>query len=243
MSEPPQKPLEAEAEEKVAVTSGEKEDNEEDPLVIDEHEEKATEVAAEAAETDEANQEEDNEKEFEPTVDMLMNEFDDEQTIDEEEALGQEDDDELSALQSEQDMPIEELLKLYGYNNAANGAASQEPESSQQEETKTEEESEKVEEVEEEPTKEVAQAVPELEDEEEAESEPDTASNVQKGEKRSSSSPPPAKKARSELAKFYEATVEGRNLRSSAGLVDEDDDESGEEEVEGARIIPGRKPS
>ena len=45
--------------------------------------------------------------------------------------------DELSALQSEQDMPIEELLKLYGYNNAANGAASQDPETSQQEETKT----------------------------------------------------------------------------------------------------------
>ena len=115
--------------------------------------------------------------------------------------------DELSALQSEQDMPIEELLKLYGYNNAANGAASQDPETSQQEETKTEEESEKVEEVEEEPTKEVAQAVPEVEDEEEAESEPDTASNVQKGEKRSSSSPPPAKKARSELAKYENSLI------------------------------------
>ena len=110
--------------------------------------------------------------------------------------------DELDALQSEQDMPIEELLKLYGYNNAANGAASQESESSQQEETKTEEESGKVEEVEDEPTKEVAQAVPEVEDDEEAESEPDTVSNVQKGEKRSSSSPPPAKKARSELARY-----------------------------------------
>ena len=91
MSEPPQKPLEAEAEEKVAGQSGEKEDNDEDPLVIDEHEEKVAEVA-EANEADEANQEEDNEKEFEPTVDMLMNEFDDEQTIEEEEALGQEDD-------------------------------------------------------------------------------------------------------------------------------------------------------
>ena len=91
MSEPPQKPLEAEAEEKVAGQSGEKEDNDEDPLVIDEHEEKAAEVA-DAAETDEANQEEDNEKECEPTVDMLMNEFDDEQTIEEEEALGQDDD-------------------------------------------------------------------------------------------------------------------------------------------------------
>ena len=91
MSEPPQQPLEAEAEEKVAKPSGEKEDNEEDPHVIDEPEEKAAEVA-EVAETEEASQEEDNEKEFEPTVDMLMNEFDDEQTIDEEEALGQDDD-------------------------------------------------------------------------------------------------------------------------------------------------------
>lgn len=242
MSEPPQQPLEAE--EKVARQSGEKEDNDEDPLVIDEPEEKPAEVA-EVPETEEANQEEENEKEFEPTVDMLMNEFDDEQTIDEEEALGQDDDDELSALQSEQDMPIEELLKLYGYNNSANGgggAASQEPESSQPEENKTEEESEVVEEVEEEPTKEVAQAVPEVEDDdEEAESEPDAASNVQKGEKRSSSSPPPAKKARSELAKFYEATVEGRNLRSSAGLVDEEEDESGEEEAEEGKDYSWKK--
>ena len=94
MSEPQQQPLEAEAEEKVARQAGEKEDNDEDPLVIDEPEEKAAEVAevAEVAETEEASQEEDNEKEFEPTVDMLMNEFDDEQTIDEEEALGQDDD-------------------------------------------------------------------------------------------------------------------------------------------------------
>ena len=97
MSEPSQQPLEAEAEEKVAGQSGEKEDNDEDPLVIDEHEEKAAEVS-EVAETDEANQEEDNEKEFEPTVDMLMNEFDDEQTIEEEEALGQDDDGSLSII-------------------------------------------------------------------------------------------------------------------------------------------------
>ena len=93
MSEPPQQPLEAE--EKVARQSGEKEDNDEDPLVIDEPEEKPAEVA-EVPETEEANQEEENEKQFEPTVDMLMNEFDDEQTIDEEEALGQDDDGRLS---------------------------------------------------------------------------------------------------------------------------------------------------
>ena len=92
MSEPPQQPLEAEEEEKVARQAGEKEDNDEDPLVIDEPEEKAAVAEAGEIETEEAKEEEDNEKEFEPTVDMLMNEFDDEQTIDEEEALGQEDD-------------------------------------------------------------------------------------------------------------------------------------------------------
>ena len=89
MSEPPQQPLEAE--EKVARQSGEKEDNDEDPLVIDEPEEKAAVAEAGEIETEEAKEEEDNEKEFEPTVDMLMNEFDDEATIDEEEALGQDD--------------------------------------------------------------------------------------------------------------------------------------------------------
>ena len=97
MSEPSQQPLEAEAEEKEAGQSGEKEDNDEDPLVIDEPEDKVTEVA-EVAETEEANQEEDNEKEFEPTVDMLMNEFDDEATIEEEEALGQDDESKFLSL-------------------------------------------------------------------------------------------------------------------------------------------------
>ena len=45
-----------------------------------------------------------------------MNDFDDEQTMEEEEALeSQEDnDDEINALNQEQDMPLEELLKLYG---------------------------------------------------------------------------------------------------------------------------------
>ncbi|XP_037925402.1 mesoderm induction early response protein 1 [Hermetia illucens] len=54
---------------------------------------------------------------FEPTVDMMVNDFDDEQTLEEEEALAaQEAEDpsaELSSLQKESDMPIEELLALY----------------------------------------------------------------------------------------------------------------------------------
>merc|ERR1712203_929848 len=90
-------------------------EQEEDPLVIDE------EKPAEAAPEDVNEAEEDeNEKEFEPTVDMIMNEFDDERTIDEEETMTQEDEaEELNALKDEQDMPIEELLKMYGYNKDA----------------------------------------------------------------------------------------------------------------------------
>merc|ERR1719219_29911 len=40
-------------------------------------------------------------------------------------------------------------------------------------------------------------------------------------------SPPPAKKSKSELARFYEAAIEGRSLRSTTQ--DDEDDESGEE--------------
>ena len=63
------------------------EDAEEDPLVIDEENEKTTNTNEEET----ATVDEENEKEFEPTVDMLMNEFDDEQTIEEEEALAEDD--------------------------------------------------------------------------------------------------------------------------------------------------------
>jgi hypothetical protein len=55
---------------------------------------------------------------FEPTVDMLVNDFDEEQTLEEEEALAAKDGHdpgaELSDLQRESEMPIEELMKLYG---------------------------------------------------------------------------------------------------------------------------------
>lgn len=57
---------------------------------------------------------------FEPTVEMMVNDFDDERTLDEEEALaaGEQQDPkaELSSLQEEGDMPLEELLALYGYD-------------------------------------------------------------------------------------------------------------------------------
>jgi hypothetical protein len=55
---------------------------------------------------------------FEPTVDMLVNDFDEEQTLEEEEALAAKEQvdpsEELAALQNESEMPLEELLKLYG---------------------------------------------------------------------------------------------------------------------------------
>merc|ERR1712066_1197261 len=78
------------------------EDRGEDQLVIDEPEEKSDG--------------ESEEKEFEPTIDMMMNDFDDEQTMEEEEANSDQDneEDELAAFEQEQDMPIEELLKMYG---------------------------------------------------------------------------------------------------------------------------------
>lgn len=54
---------------------------------------------------------------FEPSVEMMVDDFDDERTLEEEEALAAAESDdpnaELSNLQKEGDMPIEELLALY----------------------------------------------------------------------------------------------------------------------------------
>lgn len=56
---------------------------------------------------------------FEPSVEMMVNDFDDERTLEEEEALAADEDPnaELSDLQKESDMPIEELLALYKCGN------------------------------------------------------------------------------------------------------------------------------
>lgn len=58
---------------------------------------------------------------FDPSIDMLVNDFDDERTLEEEEALAageaQDPAAELSNLQKESNMPIEELLALYGYQD------------------------------------------------------------------------------------------------------------------------------
>ncbi|XP_046405488.1 mesoderm induction early response protein 1-like isoform X2 [Ischnura elegans] len=80
-------------------------------------------------------------KEFNPSVDMMVNDFDDERTLDEEEALeGSEDPQtELSNLQKEGDMPLEELLAMYGYGDpnaettpSSSSSSSNEPLSSQE---------------------------------------------------------------------------------------------------------------
>ena len=90
---------------------------------------------------DEFGNDDENEKEFEPTVDMIMNEFDDERTIEEEEAMGQEDEqEELNALEKEQDIPLEELLKLYGYRQPQNGNSGPEEKKSDVPEPEEEEE-------------------------------------------------------------------------------------------------------
>lgn len=54
---------------------------------------------------------------FEPSVEMMVDDFDDERTMEEEEALAaaesEDPDVELSSLRDEQDMPIEQLMALY----------------------------------------------------------------------------------------------------------------------------------
>ena len=130
---------------------------------------------------DEFGNDDENEKEFEPTVDMIMNEFDDERTIEEEEAMGQEDEqEELNALEKEQDIPLEELLKLYGYRQPQNGNSGPEEKQSDVPDPEEEEDDNSL-------------------DEKDDQSESET--DCSKGEKRDSSSPPPPKKSKSELAK------------------------------------------
>ena len=112
---------------------------------------------------------------------MIMNEFDDERTIDEEEELGQEDQQkEINDLEKEQDMPIEELMKLYGYAKPAEVEDNEQLEKDDlgDEDCKISEDTDDTE------AKETIQ-------------ESDVG-----GKKRSISTPPPNKKPRSELAKY-----------------------------------------
>ena len=146
---------------------------------------------------DEYGNDEDNEKEFEPTVDMIMNEFDDERTIEEEEAMGQEDEqEELNALEKEQDIPLEELLKLYGYNQPPLPQTSNPPPPPGLDQEKKQPAAvPEPEEDEEEDDDEEENSLDEKDDQSESET------DFGKGEKRGSSSPPPPKKSKSELAK------------------------------------------
>ncbi|XP_053088081.1 mesoderm induction early response protein 1a isoform X2 [Pangasianodon hypophthalmus] len=63
---------------------------------------------------------EDEDRDFEPTADMLVHDFDDEQTMEEEEMLQGETNfsAEIDDLTREGEMPLHELLKMYGYGAA-----------------------------------------------------------------------------------------------------------------------------
>jgi len=210
------------------------EDRGEDQLVIDEHEEKSDGDG------------ESEEKEFEPTIDMMMNDFDDEATMEEEEANSDQDneEDELAALEQEQDMPIEELLKMYGGVPTDPGDNENENTNEGETDSKTETDVKPPQNSDtiaspatsaatipnriETATDETSTVEVEVEDEETGENE------VPGAKRRGSDSPaPPVKKSRSELARFYEAAVEGRALRSQgSGQVEDGQEEEYEEEVE-----------
>lgn len=58
----------------------------------------------------------DTDREFDPSADMLVHDYDDEHTLEEEEALsGDSCCDELGDLEKEGEMPLEDLLAMYGY--------------------------------------------------------------------------------------------------------------------------------
>ena len=200
-------------------------DRGEDQLVIDEPDEKSD------GDSDE--------KEFEPTIDMMLNDFDDEQTMEEEEANEDQEneEDELAALEQEQDMPIEELLKMYG---AVPGG--QEPEETPEESnesksanddkspTSTSSSTQELTQ----PKTETPQSKPSSSNPPEATSEKEPTEGEMTSIKRRASPSPPlsAKKSKSELARFYEAAVEGRALRSQGSGQVEEAEEEEEEEAE-----------
>ena len=187
------------------------------------------------------------EKEFEPTIDMMINDFDDERTMEEEEALEsqEEEADEVSALEQEGDMPLEELLKLYNYGGNAAGTTAQAPAAEAPAPAVAIEKVEAPAPVEKERPKETPQPPSDpvepkkkFEDTSSGEKRPHSSSEDEEEEtgkpKSGSSSPPPPKKGRSELAKFYEAAVEGRSLRSSAaGLPGEEEEEESDNQGDG----------
>ncbi|XP_050969226.1 mesoderm induction early response protein 1a isoform X2 [Labeo rohita] len=77
----------------------------------------------------------DEDRDFDPSADMLVHDFDDERTLEEEEKLEGETNfsTEIDDLTREGEMPIEELLKLYGYSTG--GSPEEEDEEVQEEDS------------------------------------------------------------------------------------------------------------
>lgn len=81
----------------------------------------------------------DSDQDFDPSAEMLVDDYDDEKTLDEEEALESDaSDDELNTLQKEGEMPLEDLLAMIGYKDGERVGG--EPESEEDEESDEEEE-------------------------------------------------------------------------------------------------------
>ncbi|CAF96341.1 unnamed protein product, partial [Tetraodon nigroviridis] len=82
---------------------------------------------------------------FEPSADMLVHDFDDERTLEEEEMLETTDEtnaNEIEDLEREGEMPIHELLNMYGYGGASPPDEDEEDEEEQPEEEEEEEDEE-----------------------------------------------------------------------------------------------------
>ncbi|KAM9483372.1 mesoderm induction early response protein 1a [Clarias gariepinus] len=75
----------------------------------------------------------DEDRDFEPTADMMVHDFDDEQTLEEEEMQQGETNfnDEIDDLTREGEMPLHELLKMYGYGAADSADSEDEQEVSE----------------------------------------------------------------------------------------------------------------
>ncbi|XP_077377201.1 mesoderm induction early response protein 1b isoform X1 [Festucalex cinctus] len=82
-------------------------------------------------------------QDFDPSADMLVHDFDDERTMEEEEMLEAADEanaNEIEDLAREGEMPIHELLSLYGYGGASPPDEDEEEEDEQEEEDEEEDE-------------------------------------------------------------------------------------------------------
>ncbi|XP_040582732.1 mesoderm induction early response protein 1 [Lepeophtheirus salmonis] len=199
-------------------------EDDDDPLVIDE----------DAAE-----------KEFEPSVEMMVNDFDDERTLEEEEALETREEDEaeeLNALNQEQDIPIEDLLKMYGYDPNSNSSTQGPNHLSgparidsttevSREGGGEEDDADGDDEEEEEPF--LGSSPSTLVNKDKDSVAPCRTANLEEDENHSkkrpsNSSSPSPKKCKSELTRFYESTIEGRSLRSTtSNQGDEEDSDTG----------------